>query len=373
MSYISRKSALACSFFLLLTACGGGGGGSSSLSGSNTSSSESTSQSHHQPTSTFSAQQNVQGTDPDQQGQAAVIAANTLPNFGSVPQSSNRGADGISTDAATAVFDGQNVQVTIERLNGSTFVLDTASDVFVRSPFVSDIPGHSSALASYIGELTDTSFYLAYVGVSWANTSDFLSGGYWMRADGLGTTSASFEMGAFVDGPEISGTPPTLPDTGTASYTGPAQGFYHHVYRGNPLVPEGTQEIGEVAGTITLTVDFANNLINGCVGCAHRSQVSGVAIYPNGGTYEFDGTPVGYQVIYGPTTIASDGSFRDSSVRLVNPDHPVTSSSGSWGGQFSNIPDADGDPRLVTGTGGGDYAHENGTHGVWIGAFWGAK
>ena len=194
-----------------------------------------------------------------------------------------------------------------------------------------------------------------------------------MRADGLNTASASFEMGAFVDGPEISGTAPTLPDAGTASYTGPAQGFYHHVYRGNPLFPDGTQEIGEVAGTITLSVDFANSLIDGCVGCAHRSQVSGVAIYPNGGTYEFENASIGYRVIYGPTAIGPDGNFRDSSVRLVNSDHPVTSSSGSWGGQFSNIPDASGDPRLVTGTGGGEYAHENGTHGVWIGAFFGTK
>ncbi len=373
MSYNIRIT-LACSFLLLLTACGGGGGSSSSLSNDSTSSSGSNlPTSHHVPVSTLSAQQNVQTTNPDQQGQAAIVAANTLPKFGSVTQSSNRGADGISTDAANAVFDGQDVRVTIERLNGSTFVLDTTDDIFVKAPFVPHISAHDSGQEAYVGELTDTSFYLAYVGASWSGTSDFLAGGYWMRANGLDTASPSFEMGAFVDGPEVSGASPTLPDTGTATYTGPTQGFYYHEYRGNPLVPDGTQEIGEVVGEIRLTVDFANSLINGCVGCTRRSQVTGVATYPDGNTSEFENTPIGYQVIYGPTTIAPNGSFRDSSVVLVNPDHPVTDSSGSWGGQFSNILDADGDPRLVTGTGGGDYTHENGTHGVWIGAFIGTK
>lgn len=302
-----------------------------------------------------------------------MAAANALPNFGSVTQSSNRGADGISTDAATAVFDGQNVQVTIERLDGSTFVLDTTADIFIKVPIVPAIAAHTSGFASYIGELTDTSFYLAYVGASWSDTSDFLSGGYWMRADNLHSAPSSFEMGAFVDGPEISGAEPVLPGAGTANYRGPAQGFYYHEYRGNPSIPEGTQEIGEVAGTITLDVDFASSSIRGCVGCAHESQVSGVGVYPDGTTYVFDDVSIGYQVIYGPTTIEADGSFRDSNVELVNHEHPVTSSSGSWGGQFSNIPDAAGDPRLVTGTAGGEYTHENGTHGVWIGAFLGTK
>ena len=374
MSHLPQRSAFVCSFLLLLTACGGGGGSSSALSGSDTSSPpESTSASHHQPVSALSSQQNVQRTSPDQQGRAATVAANTLPNFGSVTQSSNRGTDGISSDAATAVFDGQNVQVTIERLDGSTFVLDTTDDIFLKAPFIPHISSHTSGQEAYVGELTDTSFYLAYVGSSWSSTSDFLAGGYWMRANGLDTASPTFEMGAFVDGPEISQSA-TLPSTGTANYTGPTQGFYYHEYQGNPLVPNGTQEIGEVIGIITLTVDFENSLINGCVGCTQRSLVTGVAVDPQGQTYfEFENVPIGYRVVYGPTPIGSDGSFRGPNVSLVNPDHPVTESSGSWGGQFSNIPDAEGDPRLVTGTGGGDYTHANGTHGVWIGAFLGTK
>ena len=297
-----------------------------------------------------------------------------LPNFGSVTQSSNPGRGGISSDAATAAFNGQDVQVTIARLDGSTFVLDTSEDVFLKSPFASDIPELPHGQAAYIGELTNTSFYLAYVGVSWANTSDFLAGGYWMRGNGINTSSSSFEMGAFVDGPEISG-PTTLPALGTASYQGTAQGFYHHTYgtRTSANIPTGTQEIGEVTGTITLSVDFGNRTIDGCVGCTEYSRVTGVAVDPQGRTYEFDDALIAYQVVYGPTAIKSDGTFRDSAVRLVNPAHPIHTSSGSWGGQFSNIPDAAGDPRLVTGTGGGVYTHADGGHGVWIGAFFGTK
>ena len=326
------------------------------------------------PVSTPSARQNVQATNPDEQGQTARIAANALPNFGSVTQSSNRGADGISTDAATAVFDGQDVQVTIERLNGSTFVLDTSDDVFLKSPFVSDIPELPQGQAAYIGELTDTSFYLAYVGVSWSSASDFLSGGYWMRGDGIDTSSPSFEMGAFVDGPEISG-PTTLPTVGTASYRGTAQGFYHHTYGTSTVdrIPAGTQEIGEVTGTITLDVNFAVPEIRGCVGCTEHSRVTAVAVDPQGQFYEYENAAITYQVVYGPTPIDSDGRFRDSSVRLVNYVHAIETSSGSWGGQLSNIPDADGVPRLVVGTGGGQYTHADGAHGVWIGAFFGTK
>lgn len=369
MSYLSRRSALACSFLLILTACGGGGGGSSSLSGGGGSPTTQLT-----PIQAPSGQQTVQATSPNQQGQTARVAANTLPNFGSVTQSSNRGANGISTDAATATFDGQDVRVTIERLNGSTFVLDTSDDVFLKTPFASDIPELPLAQAAYVGELTSTSFYLAYVGVSWADASSFLAGGYWMRGDGIDTSSPSFEMGAFVDGPEIS-QPTTLPSSGTASYRGTAQGFYHHTYGTSTAanIPVGTQEIGEVVGVITLDVNFGISQISGCVGCAEQSRVTAVAVDPQGRYYEYTNVPITYRVIYGPTSIDSNGRFRDSNVRLVNSAHAIQTSSGSWGGQFSNIPDADGIPRLVTGTGGGEYTHADGAHGVWIGAFFGTR
>ena len=51
----------------------------------------------------------------------------------------------------------------------------------------------------------------------------------------------------------------------------------------------------------------------------------------------------------------------------------VTRSSGTWGGKFSNVPDSIGDPRLVVGTNGGEFLEDDGSRGVFLGAFLGRK
>ena len=47
----------------------------------------------------------------------------------------------------------------------------------------------------------------------------------------------------------------------------------------------------------------------------------------------------------------------------------VTDTSGSWGGQFSNIQDAAGNPRLVAGTTGADWTESDGSRGAFVGAY----
>ena len=57
---------------------------------------------------------------------ATSQAARSVPAFGSVTQSSNRGVSGVTTDAASTTFDGTNVNLTVNREDGSNFALDSA-------------------------------------------------------------------------------------------------------------------------------------------------------------------------------------------------------------------------------------------------------
>ena len=58
---------------------------------------------------------------------------------------------------------------------------------------------------------------------------------------------------------------------------------------------------------------------------------------------------------------------------MSNPYFTVTSTTGSWGGKFSNVQDAAGDPRLVAGTYGGRAVTSGGTESVFVGAYYGLK
>ena len=72
--------------------------------------------------------------------------------------------------------------------------------------------------------------------------------------------------------------------------------------------------------------------------------------------------------------LSMDGSFRNGSgggvnVTLVAGNAELTESSGTWGGKFSNIQDAGGDPRLVAGTVGASFKSSLGGEGAFFGTF----
>ena len=73
---------------------------------------------------------------------AGVRAGNSLPRFGSVTQSANRGEDRVSSDAASVAFDGQALSVSIARESAGTITFDTATDIASSDPYPSPIPGH---------------------------------------------------------------------------------------------------------------------------------------------------------------------------------------------------------------------------------------
>ena len=349
-----------------LAACGGGsgGGGGSSIS-------------MPVPTPPAPTVGDAQSADPGRVRAAGARAATSLPNFGSVTQSSNRGVSGITTDAASASFDGNNLQVTVRRQDGSSLAFNSATDTVedLTTDGQSPLFDHT-ARDWYLLNYTNTTVSVAYAAVSWDRTdpTDYLAGGYWMHLQGdfSAPRITGAEIGAFVDGPDLSGTP-TMPVLGTASYQGGAQGLYAYEYgSGHVGVPRGSTEIGEYQGIAELTADFGANTISGCVGCSGGIRVVGTGATPDGYSEDFD-TTVAARVRLGAATFGSSGTFTSRDIGVERAGRTVTSTNGSWGGRFSSIQDNAGDPRLVAGTTGAEWSESDGSRGVFIGAYFATK
>ena len=346
---------------LALAACGGGGG-----SGPTSTPEDPSSDGGSMARAPIYS--DAQSANPNATLRAAGDAAANLPRFGSVTQSSNEGAvAGTTGDAASTSFDGRDVRLTITRTDGSSLSFDSASHGVGRVSYADQLPGYSfrgDALLTY----TSTSVSLAAVYVNWNDTdsSDYIAGGYWAhfvgQTDPLQITGA--EIGAFVDGPELSGmlTPPSL---GTATYRGSAGGFYGY------QSAHGS-EIGEFSANATLTANFAANTVSGCVGCGGGVVVSGLYETSEGEVGAFSDVVVPVW-LRGEATFGPDGNFRSTDVTLMRSDATVTQTNGSWGGQFSDISDNDGDPRLVAGTAGAEWTESDGAEGVFVGAWFGVK
>ena len=320
----------------------------------------------------------VQTANPEATRSAAEEAANNLPAFGSVTQSSNGGSiSGITTDAASTSFDGRDIQLTVSRADGSSLRLSSATDLVDSVRDASNIPGHNTSRGDALLGYTDTSASAAAVYTSWDNDdpTDYLAGGYWIHAIGdVDTlTITGIEVGAFVDGPELDGAA-NLPVRGSAAYQGPTEGLYAQQWgTDDPAVAQGSVEIGVYNATIDLTADFGANTISGCVGCTGSIETLGIFVDASTGA-AYENPSISETVLrLGPASLNSDGSFRNRQMSMTNPYVTVTQTTGSWGGKFSNIQDADGDPRLVAGTYGGEAVTSGGTESVFVGAYYGLK
>lgn len=314
---------------------------------------------------------------------ATLTSANnvstSLPRFGSVTQSSNSGVGNITTDAAQTTFDGRNINITVTREDNTSFSVNSSTDTFESESVSSPIPGHRGR-DDVLVKVENTNATLGRFSTSWSNTdpTDYLAGGYWLHITGSAglATITGAEVGAFVDGPELSSAP-TLPSLGQASYAGPAGGLYGFQYGALRAqyeeVPVGTLELGEFSGTITLTADFSRSTIEGCVGCTGIISVQGATITPSGQVGTFSSSGTGVRVRLGPTNFESNGRFRDQSVSIEIDRVNVVQSSGSWGGMFSNIPDSSGQPRLVAGTAAGKWTESDSSTGAFVGAFGATK
>lgn len=314
-------------------------------------------------------------TDPARTTRTAARVADSLPRFGSVTQSSNRGVSGISTDAASTTFNGRDLTVTISRQDGSRLRLDSARHAVPEftATGLSPIAGHSYKEWAML-DYTNTSLALSAAGVSWSNTdpTDYLAGGYWMHATGDLSSEriTGMEIGAFIDGPELNGTA-SVPVSGTATYHGTAAGLGVQRMGTEGItagIPQGTYLLGEYRGDLELTARFDTGQVEGTI---DQMYVSGIAEAPNGDTEAFEGANP--TVIYlHPLDIDGDGTFRGAGVTVTHPLYNIVESEGTWGGRFSTIDDRQGNPRIVAGTHGAATVSSGGTEVSFVGAFYGA-
>lgn len=343
----------------VLAACGGGGGGGSVGMAETGSTPDST-------TSTALAD--------DIQAQGFQTAATALPKYGSVTQSSNVDSNGRTTDQASVAFDGTTAEITVTQADGSTFTFDSSDDAW-RSGTIDPAqpqvpPGQTDVRHSnHVHDNTGSLFFASYIERGWGDADNWYARGYWIRGGSNPyLQKVEVELGVYIDSPEIDpASPPTLPIAGSATYTGNATGMYYQDS------VDGSREIGQYVGDMTLNVDFSTGQLDYCTGCTRLTQLYGHYIPAEGEPTRFAGVT---NIVYRATAeIREDGSFETQNVELTWPDDNsgslATFNRGSLGGIFSNIPDSDGNPRAVMGTAGGEYEYAGRGSGAWVGSFLG--
>ena len=369
---------VACGALLFSAACGGGSGSPATSMPDNNSTSAPPSSTTPAPSSTTPAPSSSASVDTAFEADTAAAsgaanrAATARPAFGSVTQSSSVNVSGVSADAAQVTVQGDVVTLRVRRQNGSSFSLNTADHLFEADTGISPVTGRSwggGILLDY--DANSLTVMRGAIDYDSTDTSDFMAGGYWMhiRGDWANGQVSGVEIGAFVDGPEISSAA-SVPVSGTATYNGIASGLYtSEVGTDVAGTPDGTVEIGEYSGSMRMQADFSSGRVSGSI---YNMGVDGVGVTPDGTTYSAYGALPGVRLDLGSTPINSNGTFTGTDVTLTSPGLTIVSSEGSWGGRFSTIDDPSGDPRSVAGTHGGSATSAGGSETVFVGAHFGA-
>ncbi len=277
----------------------------------------------------------------------------------------------------TSYVDGV-LSIDVRTADGGTRTLNTARDIewtsglFLPRPVQ---PDHSSREWILADDHYDGRVFL-YALVSWNDTdpTDYLAAGWWLiyPPDVPVWAFQAATRGVFLDGPELDpASPPDLPIAGTATYVGSMGGLYTYNYgRAWGDLADST-EITEFSGLLALIADFDRNRLAGCLGCLEPIEtVPGRHLAPAvpWGAEDPAALPAGYDVRF-EASIGPDGAFEDTAITVAHPDRTIVSGAGTWRGQFSNVPDADGNPRRVVGSTDVLFAEDDGSHGRFTGIF----
>lgn len=217
---------------------------------------------------------------------------------------------------------------------------------------------------------------LVYAAVEWDddNPTDYLAAGWWLHYP-PGVSHRHFdaaERGVFVDGPELAlSNPPDMPVSGEATYVGGIGGIYEYRYGSAWGDLQGESQYIEFGAPIALTANFSDATIMGCIGCAGDVETRALHLYPvvTWRTPDPDALPTDYEVHLGPTPFNPDGVFENTDVTVTHPERTVTRTEGVWAGQFSNVPDPDGNPRRVVGFSDVGFDEADGSSGSFTGIF----
>ena len=302
---------------------------------------------------------------------AAALTMSACANRDDVPPAD----EGIRFERNTE-FSGPYLRVFISANDGTPLSVNTADDAVETRRRSTPIPGHDARSWTFVKD-KDEGTSVAYALVSWDgdNPQDYLMAGWWAEFPDQHPANLSFSDSiqyAIVDGPETDPSfPPRLPTTGPATYVGQAGGLYAYTTGSNWGEDEGTYLLDEWEGTMTLTADFADNTLRGCVGCVGEITTGrahfGVFLGTEENDIEF--VAADYEMHLGATPFTPNGTFEHTDVTIRHPERTITQSEGGWGGTLSNIPDQAGDPRIAAGFVSASFDESDDSAGAFFGAF----
>ena len=268
-------------------------------------------------------------------------------------------------------YDGQVLSILGED-EGRPTLTTARNSVDNGEPFRPAMPGHSGWSWTLVNTAQDSTTY-AYAAISWANDNptDYLAAGYWIHYPSHPPNHATVQAAGFIDGPELDvSKPPQLPMQGQATYLGFAGGTYVYQYGGSwGEALAGSYGVEEYAATVTLTANFSANTLSGCIGCQGDIAIRRSHLHDLLGDEmrQLEALPTDYEMYLGAVTFNPDGTFELPGVTVMHPERTITQSEGFWGGQFSNISDPAGNPRLVAGFSDAEFKEADGS----LGSFWG--
>ena len=275
-------------------------------------------------------------------------------------------------------FDGSTLRFFVELEDGTELSVNTNDDVYTARPATTPLPDHRAQAITFLKDQKEGTS-LAHGLLSWdpANPTDYLVFGWWAYFPDQHLPELSLEDSvqyAIVDGPEIDhGIPPVLPLDGTATYAGQAGGLYSYVPGGDPEEGRESFVIEEYQGILTLTADFGDRSVRGCIGCVGdldtRRAHFGAILGPELG--DARGVARDYELHLASAIVQENGTFERDRVTVKHPTRTVVESEGFWGGTFSNRRDMEGIPRLVAGFSGVSFTESDGSEGEFFGSLLG--
>ena len=277
----------------------------------------------------------------------------------------------------TTEFDGNVLTVDLSSDDGNVLKVNTLRDAIETESFRPSIPNHSGR--SWVMRNTAyDSTSIVYAVVSWDNddSTSYLAAGWWLHFPLPDPTYDDIENVIFIDGPEIdTSDPPDMPITGQASYVGSGGGIFQYEYGSDWGDLAGRFSLEEYEGVMNITADFDQGTLSGCFGC-----IGDIVTQRRHLDYAFENllavelpeepAPVkDYQIHFAPAAYNPDGTFESTNAVVIHPTRTITESEGFWGGSFSNIDDADGNPRLIGGFNEAGFTEEDGSEAFFLGIF----
>ena len=127
---------------------------------------------------------------------------------------------------------------------------------------------------------------------------------------------------------------------------GPAGGLYAYEAGSDSGESEGAYVLEEYQGAITLTADFADGTLRGCIGCVGDlvTRRAHFGVFLGGEVSDAQAVATDYELHLATAIIREDGMFDRDRVTVRHPERTITLSEGFWGGTLSSRQDTDGTP-----------------------------